>query len=82
MQHAKIKDSFENSVNVVLHNFRPSQFKFLRGVVSIAAMKKIMEESIRSNTMCANKEACKCILRKIYGQSCALSMAELICSFH
>ena len=45
LQHADIKASFEKSRNVALHNFKPSQFKFLRGVVSIVALKKIVDES-------------------------------------
>jgi len=45
LQHADIKASFEKSRNVTLHNFKPSQFKFLRGVVSIVALKKIVDES-------------------------------------
>jgi len=31
LQHIKIKASFEKSINVVLHNFKSSQYKFLRG---------------------------------------------------
>ena len=41
LQHTEIKASFEKSINVVLHNFKSSQFKFMRDVVSIAALNKI-----------------------------------------
>ena len=52
---------------MILHDFRPSQFKFLRGVVSIAAMKKIVEGSIRRNIIGVDKKACKFILIKTHG---------------
>jgi len=45
LHHADIKASFEKSCNVALHNFKPSQFKFLCGVVPIVALKKIVDES-------------------------------------
>ena len=44
LQHTETKASFGNSINVILHNFKSFQFKFLRGVVSIAVLNKILEE--------------------------------------
>ena len=44
LQHTNIKVLFEQSHNVALHNFKPSQFKLLCDVVSIGALKKIIEE--------------------------------------
>jgi len=44
LQHTEIKASFEKSINMVLHNFKSFQFKFLCGVVSITALNKIVEE--------------------------------------
>ena len=41
LQHADIKASFEKSRNVALHNFKPSQFKLLCGIVSIGASKRL-----------------------------------------
>ena len=41
----RYKGSFEKSHNVALHNTKSSQFKFLRGVVFIDALKKIVDES-------------------------------------
>jgi len=44
LQHTEIKASSEKSINMVLHNFKPSQFKFMCGVVSITTLNMIMEE--------------------------------------
>ena len=48
----------------------------MHGVVSITAIKKIVEESIRSNTIGVDKEAFNCILRKTHGLLCAHELAE------
>jgi len=47
LQHTKIKASFEKSINIVLYNFKLSQFKLLRSVVSTSVLKKIIDESKR-----------------------------------
>lgn len=76
LQQTEIKASFEKSLNVVLHNFKPSQFKNLRGLVSIAALTKIVEESNRINSIGVDAIACRCILRRTYGLPCAHELAE------
>jgi len=76
LQHIEIKASVEKNINLVLHNFKSSQFKFLRGVVSIAALNKIVEELKRSNIVDADDITCKYILRKTHGLPCAHELAE------
>ena len=71
-----IKASFEKSVNVVLHNFKSAQSKLLCGVVSIDALKKLVEGSKRINTISVNAKACKCILRKTHKLPRAHELAE------
>ena len=70
------KNFFRKSINVILHKFKSSHFKFLRSVVSIAAVIKIVEELKKSNTIGVDDIACKCILRKTHGLSCAHELAE------
>jgi len=74
--HIEIKASFEKSINVILHNFKSSQYKFLRGVVSIVTFNKIVEEYKRSNTVGVDDIECKCILRKTYELPYAHELAE------
>ncbi|KAL8476987.1 hypothetical protein ACS0TY_029330 [Phlomoides rotata] len=45
--HTAIKASFEKSINVVQHKFKKNLFKELRGMISIDALDKILEESER-----------------------------------
>jgi len=61
---------------VVLHNFKTSMFKLLRGIVSISALKKIVEEFKRINAFGVDANDCKCILRKTQGLPCAHELAE------
>jgi len=76
LQHTEINASFEKSINVVLHNFKSLQFKFFHGVVSIAALNKIVKESKRSNIVGVDDIAYKCISRKTDGLPCAHELAE------
>ena len=45
-------------------------------VVSIAIMKKIVDESKLVSTVRVDVEACKCLLRKMHGLPCAHELAE------
>ena len=70
LHHTEIKASFDKSINVILHNFKPSQFKLLRGFVSVSALKKIVEESRRINTVGMDIQTCICLLRKMHSLPC------------
>jgi len=76
LQHTEIKASFEKSINIVLHNFKPSQFNLLRGFVPISALKKIVEESRIINTVGVDTQASKCLLRKPHGLPYAHELVE------
>ncbi|XP_028106832.1 uncharacterized protein LOC114305895 [Camellia sinensis] len=65
LQHTDIKDSFEKSLSVVQHQFKPSQFRELRGNVSISALKYLLVESKRANSIGINVEACGCGKEKV-----------------
>ena len=78
LQHIKIKDSFEKSINAVLYYFKSSQFNILRDFVSVSALKKIAEESRRINTIGMDTQACKCLLRETHGLLCAHELAGYV----
>jgi len=76
LQHTEINASFEKSINVVLYNLKLSQFKLLRGFVSVGALKKIVKESKKINIVGVKAQGCKCLLRKTHGLPCAHELAE------
>ncbi|XP_028108051.1 PKS-NRPS hybrid synthetase CHGG_01239-like [Camellia sinensis] len=78
LQHTDIKASFEKSLTVVQHQFKPSQFRELRGNVSISALEYLLVESKRANSIGINVEACGCVLRHTHGLSCAHEIADYI----
>ena len=71
-----MKALFEKSLNIILHNFKPAQFKLLHGVVSIGALKKIVEKSKKINAISVDTKTCKCILRKTHRLPCEHELAE------
>ncbi|XP_028119767.1 protein FAR1-RELATED SEQUENCE 5-like [Camellia sinensis] len=78
LQHTNIKASFEKSLTIVQHQFKPSQFRKLRGNVSISALEYLLVESKRANSIGIDVEACGCVLRHTYGLPCALEIADYI----
>ena len=76
LQHSDIKASFAKSHNVALHNFKPSQFRLLRGVVSIGALNNIVDESKLVSTISVDAESCRFLLRKTHGLPYAHELAE------
>ncbi|XP_028062629.1 uncharacterized protein LOC114265960 [Camellia sinensis] len=78
LQHTDIKASFEKSLTVVQHQFKPSQFRELRGNMSISALKYLPVETKRANSIGIDVEACRCVLRYTHGLPCAHEIADYI----
>ncbi|KAL8456216.1 hypothetical protein ACS0TY_034438 [Phlomoides rotata] len=80
--HTAVKASFEKSINVVQHKFKSNVFKELRGMISIAALDKILEESERGTV---DPLLCGCTLRKSYGLPCGHEISNFFaedCPIH
>ena len=78
LQHTDIKASFEKSLTVVQHQFKPSQFRELRGNVSISALEYLLVESKRANSIGIDVEACGCVLHHTHGLPCAHEITDYI----
>ncbi|KAL7221792.1 hypothetical protein ACSBR1_023688 [Camellia fascicularis] len=76
LQHSEIKSSFEKSKIVVQHDFKPAQFKELRGNVSITALEIILAESKRASSVGIDITACGCVVRRTHGLPCAHETAN------
>ena len=74
--HTNIKASFEKSLTVVQHQFKPAEFKELRGFISIAALQMVLTESKHANSIGIDVSACGCTIRSIHGLPCAHEIAE------
>ncbi|XP_028062044.1 uncharacterized protein LOC114265421 [Camellia sinensis] len=78
LQHTDIKASFEKSLTIVQHQFKPSQFRELRGNVSISALEYLLVDSKRANSIGIDVEACGCVLRHTHGLPCTHEIADYI----
>ncbi|CAH9077106.1 unnamed protein product, partial [Cuscuta epithymum] len=78
LQHTEIKASFEQSLNVVEHNFRPALFKELRGLISRKALNLILTESERANDVGLDTKLCGCVMRSTHGLPCAHEIVEYV----
>lgn len=76
LQHTEINASFEKSKMVVQHSFRPSEFRELRGNVSITTLEKIRDEIERASFIEIDPSACRCQLRHTHGLPCAHEIAD------
>ncbi|KAK3204894.1 hypothetical protein Dsin_018940 [Dipteronia sinensis] len=68
LQHNEIKASFERSLTLVQHSFKPSDFKELRGFVSRNALNMVLDEYGRVDS---NDSICSCVVRLTHWLSCA-----------
>ena len=78
LQHTGIKASFEKSKTIVQHNFKPVEYKELRGNVSKNALEKILTETKRANLVGIDAGVCGCVIRRTHGLPCAHEIAEYI----
>ncbi|XP_021817352.1 uncharacterized protein LOC110759580 isoform X1 [Prunus avium] len=76
LQHIDIKTSFDKCSTVVQHNFKSSEFKYLRGVVSIFALEKVSSQSKLAASIGVDALACGCVIRRTHGLPCAHEIAE------
>ncbi|XP_028078306.1 uncharacterized protein LOC114280171 [Camellia sinensis] len=78
LQHTDIKALFEKSLIVVQHQFKPSQFRELRGNASISALEYLLVESNRANSIGIDVETCGCVLCYTHGLPCAHEISNYI----
>ncbi|CAL5372675.1 unnamed protein product [Camellia sinensis] len=78
LQHTDIKASFEKSLTVVQHQFRPSHFRELWGNISIIALEIVLVESKRAEFTGIDSSACGCVIRHTHGLPCAHKIANYI----
>ncbi|GMP77674.1 hypothetical protein CsSME_00033862 [Camellia sinensis var. sinensis] len=78
LQHIDIKASFEKSLTVVQHQFKPSHFRELRDNISITALNHVLAESKRANDVGIDGSVCGCVVRRIHGLPCAHEIADYI----
>ncbi|GMQ06701.1 hypothetical protein CsSME_00051178 [Camellia sinensis var. sinensis] len=62
-ERVDIKASFEKSLTVVQHQFKPSHFRELRGNISITALDHVLAESKRANDVGIDALVCRCVVR-------------------
>ncbi|KAK3206077.1 hypothetical protein Dsin_020123 [Dipteronia sinensis] len=68
LQHNEIKASFDRSLTLVQHSFKPSNFKELRGFVSRNALNMILDDYERVDS---NDSICSCVVQLTHGLPCA-----------
>ncbi|XP_028103953.1 uncharacterized protein LOC114303001 [Camellia sinensis] len=76
LQHIQVKASFEKSLTTLQHQFKPFQFRELRGNVSIYALEYVLAKSKRANSVGIDVAACGCVLRRTYGLPCVHEIAD------
>ncbi|XP_028071173.1 uncharacterized protein LOC114273561 [Camellia sinensis] len=76
--HVDIKASFEKSLTIVQHQFKPSHFRELQGNISIAALDHVLAESKRANDVGIDASVCGCVVRRTHGLPCAHEIADYI----
>ncbi|KAH9685250.1 Endonuclease [Citrus sinensis] len=74
--HTNIKASFEKSLTVVQHQFKPAEFKKLRGFISISALQMVLSESKNTNSIGIDVSVCGCTIRSTHGLPCAHEIVE------
>ncbi|XP_028061474.1 PKS-NRPS hybrid synthetase CHGG_01239-like [Camellia sinensis] len=78
LQHVDIKASFEKSLTIVQHQFKPSHFRELRGNISITALDHVLAESKRANDVGIDALVCGCVVRRTHGLPCTHEIADYI----
>ncbi|XP_052193889.1 uncharacterized protein LOC127802218 [Diospyros lotus] len=78
LQHVEIKGSFEKSLTLVQHNFKPVIFRELGGVISKSALNMVLMQSQLAHKIGIDKVSCGCVIRTTYGLPCACEIAEFM----
>lgn len=76
LQHSDIKASFEKCLTVVRHSSWPSEFKHLRGVVSMFALDMVLSQFKLSTSIEIDDLHCGCVIRRTHGLPCAHEIAK------
>ena len=76
LQHTDIKASFETSLTIVQHQFKPAEFNHIRGFTSVTALNIILSELKRAISIGVDRSACGCVIRQTHGLPCAHEIAE------
>ena len=63
-------------MTIVQHQFKPTEFRELRGFISTSALEVILSESNRANSIGVDASACGCVIRYTHGLPCAHEIAE------
>ncbi|XP_028071740.1 uncharacterized protein LOC114274068 [Camellia sinensis] len=74
--NSEIKSSFEKNKIVVQHDFKPAQFKELRGNVLITALEILLAESKRASSVGIDITTCGCVVRRTHGLPCVHEIAN------
>ncbi|XP_028097182.1 uncharacterized protein LOC114297034 [Camellia sinensis] len=82
LQHVDIKASFEKSLIVVQHQFKPSHFRELRSNISITALDHVLVETKRANDAGIDASVCGCVVRRTHRLPCAHKIADYIRQGH
>ncbi|KAM1005739.1 hypothetical protein ACFX1T_002602 [Malus domestica] len=71
LQHNDIKISFDKCLMVTQQSFKSSEFKYLRGVVSMFALEKVLSQSKLAISIGAGGLGCGCVIPRTHGLPCA-----------
>ena len=76
LQYTYIKASFEKSLTIVQHQFKPAEFNHIQGFTSVTALNIILSELKRAISLGVDHSACGCIVRQTHDLPCAHEIAE------
>ncbi|KAL8494003.1 hypothetical protein ACS0TY_024978 [Phlomoides rotata] len=76
--HNVIKHSFEKSVNVAQHKFKPIIYKEIRGIVSVVALEILFDDVKRIESGESDPLNCKHYLRQVCGLPCTHELTEFL----
>ncbi|XP_048424670.1 uncharacterized protein LOC125467934 [Pyrus x bretschneideri] len=71
LQHTDIKISFDKCLMVTQQSFKSSEFKYLRGVVSMFALEKVLSRSKLATSIGVDGSGCGCVIPRTHGLPCA-----------
>ncbi|KAI5435375.1 hypothetical protein KIW84_021980 [Lathyrus oleraceus] len=76
LQLGNIRASFQKSFYEVEHTHISPFYGYLRGSISRAALRRIVEELLRVDYVGTNRKICGCTLRTSYGLPCACQLGR------
>ena len=76
LQHTYIKESFEKSLTIVQHQFKPTKFNHIQGFISIIALNIILSKLKRAIPLGVDRSTCGCVVRQTHGLPRAHEITE------